>query len=42
MIEQRWDFEGENKKEESRDKEEGSEDSLRKSQEKGTLLSASY
>jgi len=42
MIEQRWGFEGENKKEESRDKEEGSEDGLRKSQEKGTLLSASY
>jgi len=40
-IEQRWSLEGENGKEDSRDEEEGSEDGLRESQEKRTLLSAS-
>jgi len=40
MMEQKWGLEGENKKEESRDNEEGSEDSTRKSQEKRTTLSA--
>ena len=41
ILEQRWDLEGENKKEESRDEEERSENSPRESQEEGTLLSAS-
>ena len=42
MLEQRWGLEGENKKEESGDKEEGSENGPGESQEEGTLLSASY
>jgi len=41
MLEQRWGLEGENKKEESGDEEEGSENGPGKSQEEGTLLSAS-
>jgi len=40
-IEQRWSLEGENRKEESRDEEGGSKDGPGKSQEEGTLLSAS-
>ena len=41
-MEQRWGLEGENMKEESRDKEKGSEDDPGESQEEGTLLSTSY
>jgi len=40
-MEQRWSLEGENRKEESRDDKEGSEDGSGESQEKRTLLSAS-
>ena len=40
-MEQRWGLEGEVRKEESGDDMERSEDGLRKSQEEGTLLSAS-
>jgi len=41
MMEQRWGLEGESKKEENGDEEEGSEDGPRESQEEGTPLSAS-
>ena len=41
MMEQRQSFEEENKKEESRDEEKGSEDAPGKSQEEGTPSSAS-
>ena len=40
-MEQRWGSEGESRKEENRDEEEGSEDGPRESQEEGTLLFAS-
>ena len=40
-VEWRWGLKGENEKEESRDNEEGSKDSLRKSQEERTPSSAS-
>ena len=39
MIEQRWDSEGKNKKEENRDDERGSKDGPGESQEEGTLSS---
>ena len=39
-MEQRWGLEEENGKEESRNKEGGSEDGLGESQERGALLSA--
>jgi len=42
IMKQRWCFEGENKMEESRDGEKGSEDGSGKTQEEGTLLSTSY
>ena len=41
MMEWRWSLEGENRKEESRDNEKGSEDGPRESQEEETLLSTS-
>ena len=41
VMEQRWDSEGESRKEENRDEEEGSEDGPGESQEGGTPLSAS-
>ena len=40
MMEWRWGLEGENGKEESRDKKEGFKNGLRKSQEEETPLSA--
>ena len=40
-IEQRWSLEGEDRKEESRDDEEGSKDGPGESQEEGTLSSVS-
>ena len=41
-MEQIWGLGGGNRKEESRDEEEGSEDGPRESQEEGTLLSTFY
>jgi len=41
VMEQRWDSEGESRKEENRDEEEGSKDGPGKSQEGGTPSSAS-
>ena len=41
-MEQRWGLEGKNKKEESGDGEEGSEDGPGETQEEGTLLSAFF
>jgi len=42
VMEQRWNFEGENKKEENRDNKGRSEDGPRESKEKETLSSISY
>ena len=42
IVEQRWGFEGENKKKESRDDKEESEDGTRESQEEVTSSSAFY
>jgi len=41
VLEWRWSLEGENRKKESRDEEEGSKDGSRESQEERTPLSAS-
>ena len=41
MIEQRWGWEGENRKEKSGNEEKGSKDGPRESQEEGTPLSIS-
>jgi len=41
-MEWRWGLEGENKKEKSKDEEEGSEDGSGESQKEGTPLSTSY
>jgi len=41
-MKQRWDLEGENRKEESGDEEKGSKNSLRESREERTLLSIFY
>ena len=42
MMEWRWGLEGESRKEENRDEEEGSKDGPRESQEEGTPSSTSY